>query len=75
MKNETEGVPITALREVRILKELRHPSVVTVVSMIVQRQCSSRCSFPPFAHDVDSSNRPAEKLGDVHIYGLPIYGT
>lgn len=38
MKNETEGMPITALREIRILKQLKHPSVVTVVTMIVQRQ-------------------------------------
>lgn len=37
MKNETEGVPITALREIKILKKLNHPSIVTCVSMIVQR--------------------------------------
>lgn len=37
MKNETEGVPITALREIRILKQLDHPSIVSLVTMIVQR--------------------------------------
>ncbi|KAF9509656.1 hypothetical protein BS47DRAFT_1396698 [Hydnum rufescens UP504] len=38
MKDETEGVPITALREIKILKKLNHPSIVSVVSMIVQRE-------------------------------------
>jgi serine/threonine protein kinase len=38
MKDETEGVPITALREIKILKKLIHPNIVSVVSMIVQRK-------------------------------------
>jgi serine/threonine-protein kinase BUR1 len=38
MKNETEGVPITALREIRILKQLKHPSIVSLVTVVVQRQ-------------------------------------
>ena len=37
MKNETEGVPITALREIRILKRLKHPSIVSLATMVVQR--------------------------------------
>ena len=44
MKNETEGVPITALREIRILKQLKHPSIVSLVTMVVQRQPQT----PPF---------------------------
>jgi serine/threonine protein kinase len=38
MKDETEGIPITALREIKILKKLNHASIVSVVSMIVQRE-------------------------------------
>ncbi|KAG9105089.1 serine/threonine protein kinase, CMGC, CDC2/CDK sub, partial [Ceratobasidium sp. 392] len=34
MHNEKEGVPVTALREIKILKMLSHPSVVTVCDMV-----------------------------------------
>ncbi|KAF8306766.1 Pkinase-domain-containing protein [Clavulina sp. PMI_390] len=57
MKNETEGMPITALREIRILKELKHPSVISLVTMIVQRQRGATESsiymvFPYMDHDL-----------------------
>jgi serine/threonine-protein kinase BUR1 len=37
MHNETEGLPITALREIRILKALKHENVVPLLDMIVVR--------------------------------------
>ena len=36
MHNDKDGVPITALREIRILKSLDHPNVVSVVDMAYQ---------------------------------------
>jgi serine/threonine protein kinase len=36
MHNEKEGVPVTALREIKILKMLSHSSVVTVCDMVVE---------------------------------------
>lgn len=36
MHNDMDGVPITALREIRILKTLDHPNVVPVVDMAYQ---------------------------------------
>jgi len=36
MHNEKEGMPITALREIRILKKLRHPNVVHLREVVVQ---------------------------------------
>lgn len=36
MHNDMDGVPITALREIRILKSLDHPNVVPVVDMAFQ---------------------------------------
>lgn len=36
MHNDMDGVPITALREIRILKSLDHPNVVSVVDMAYQ---------------------------------------
>lgn len=37
MHNEQEGMPVTALREIKILKSLCHPSVVDILDMFVVR--------------------------------------
>lgn len=42
MHNDMDGVPITALREIRILKTLNHPNVVPVVDMAYQSGESDR---------------------------------
>lgn len=35
MHNEKEGMPVTALREIKILKALKHPCIVDLLDMIV----------------------------------------
>lgn len=35
MHNEKEGMPVTALREIKILKALHHPCIVDIVDMFV----------------------------------------
>lgn len=35
MHNEKEGMPVTALREIKILKALRHPCIVELLDMFV----------------------------------------
>ena len=37
MHNEKEGMPVTALREIKILKALHHPCIINIVDMIVVR--------------------------------------
>ena len=37
MHNEKEGMPVTALREIKILKSLRHPCVIDILDMFVVR--------------------------------------
>jgi hypothetical protein len=37
MHNEKEGMPVTALREIKILKALKHPCIINIVDMIVVR--------------------------------------
>lgn len=38
MHNEKEGFPITALREVKLLKTLSHPNILRLEEMAVERQ-------------------------------------
>lgn len=37
MHNEKEGMPVTALREIKILKALSHPNIIEIVDMFIQR--------------------------------------
>lgn len=37
MHNEKEGMPVTALREIKILKALKHPCIVEILDMFVVR--------------------------------------
>lgn len=43
MHNEKEGMPVTALREIKILKALKHPCIVDILDMFVVR--SKRASM------------------------------
>jgi serine/threonine protein kinase len=41
MHSEKEGMPITALREIKILKALNHPNIVKVLDIVVTPSKSS----------------------------------
>lgn len=46
MHNEKEGMPVTALREIKILKALKHPCIVDLLDMfVIPSACT--CSFIP----------------------------
>ncbi|KZO89963.1 kinase-like protein [Calocera viscosa TUFC12733] len=45
MHEEREGIPITALREVKLLKKLKHPNVVPLVDMVVTKGAQTRMDY------------------------------
>jgi serine/threonine protein kinase len=51
MHNEKEGMPVTALREIKILKALKHPCIVEILDMFVVK--SKRGSHLRF-YDIDA---------------------
>ncbi|KAI8983843.1 kinase-like domain-containing protein [Pilobolus umbonatus] len=59
MHNEKEGIPITAIREIKILKQLNHPNIVPLIDIAVERGNSARKDkgsiymvFPYMDHDL-----------------------
>ncbi|KAF9147103.1 serine/threonine protein kinase, CMGC, CDC2/CDK sub [Linnemannia schmuckeri] len=75
MHNENEGVPITALREIKILKRLRHQNIVPLLDIAVSpgsRSGRSRASiymvFPYMDHDLSGLlNNPRVRLTQPQI--------
>jgi serine/threonine-protein kinase BUR1 len=57
MHHEKEGMPVTALREIKILKSLKHPSIINIQDMFVVRSTdkdplSVYMVFPYMDHDL-----------------------
>ena len=78
-KQEENGFPITALREVKILKALTHPNIVTLKEIVTskgmflypcrslsyRRACFARCSF---AHETACSSKRPQSMR-VYYHG------
>ncbi|KAF9352379.1 serine/threonine protein kinase, CMGC, CDC2/CDK sub [Mortierella sp. AD094] len=75
MHNENEGIPITALREIKILKRLRHENIVPLHDIAINpgsRSGRSRASvymvFPYMDHDLSGLlNNPKVRLSVPQI--------
>ena len=38
LENEKEGFPITAVREIKILRQLNHPNIVNLTEIVTDKQ-------------------------------------
>ena len=60
MHNEKEGFPVTALREIKILKAMKHPCVIEILDMFIVRSAYLFCThevlcpnFVPIGSETD----------------------
>ncbi|KAJ2159464.1 serine/threonine protein kinase, CMGC, CDC2/CDK sub [Coemansia sp. RSA 552] len=72
MHNEREGLPITAIREIKLLKSLDHPNVVPLTDMLVRHDSTQPPSvymvFPYMDHDLTGLlENPSIQLRPEHI--------
>jgi serine/threonine protein kinase len=75
MHNDKEGMPVTALREIKILKALHHPAIVPLLDMFVNKSEFFSIHFETsFYLLFTSANRHVEgpSLG---IHGLSVHGS
>lgn len=70
MHNEKEGMPVTALREIKILKALKHACVVELLDMFVVR---SRLVFLPSLSFFVNIYRYGEG-SSLCLHGFPVHG-
>jgi len=71
MHNEKEGMPVTALREIKILKALKHSCVVELLDMFVVR---SRLIFLPSLSFFVNIYRYGEG-SSLCLHGFPVHGS
>ncbi|PVG04134.1 Pkinase-domain-containing protein [Serendipita vermifera] len=73
MHSEKEGMPITALREIKILKALNHPNIVKVLDIVVTPRTPKDAGsvymvFPYMDHDLAGLlENPEVKLSPSHV--------
>ena len=75
MHNEKEGFPITALREIKLLKMLSHPNIIHLEEMAIERLKAERkravlyMVFPYMEHDLSGllDNQAEVHLTEAHI--------
>jgi serine/threonine protein kinase len=73
MHNEKEGMPVTALREIKILKALKHPCIVEILDMFVVRSTYDHTlSIQPVANAYNYSRQ--RRQSTFSLYGLSLYG-
>ena len=74
MHNEKEGMPVTALREIKILKALRHPCIIDIVDMFVVRSMSPSLCCVSLRVDCFGFIRSWKGVASLGIHGVSIHG-
>lgn len=69
LDNEKEGFPITAIREIKILRQLKHRSVVNMKEIVTDKQ--DALDFKKDKGKRDRNYLPG--LGDMETLGLCLY--
>lgn len=72
MHNEKEGMPVTALREIKILKALNHPCIVNILDMFVVR---SKFLMKRRFNFILLSSRRHRDGSAVSVHGLSLHGS
>lgn len=70
MHQEKDGMPITALREIKILKALDHPNIVKVLDIVVM---PSTCFYWPSWSVLSCCRNPEGRWFRLH--GISLYGS
>lgn len=72
MHNEKEGMPITALREIKILKALRNPNIIEILDMFVVR--SEYMRLYTLLYQSNHVGRSRKRVAVVCLHGISLHG-
>jgi serine/threonine protein kinase len=73
MDNEKEGFPITAIREIKILKELDHENIIKLKEIVTSKGTEARKSALLFILTIYISHR-LQQGKRKYLHGFRIYG-
>jgi serine/threonine protein kinase len=71
MHNEKGGMPVTALREIKILKSLKHKNIIELLDMFVVHSMYDQFFCISLAN---KARRQEQGRTFVCLYGIPVYG-
>eukprot|EP00605_Chrysophyceae_sp_TOSAG23-4_P000262 GSChrysophyteH1.ASY1.ANO1.303.1 assembled CDS len=70
MERETQGFPVTAIREIKILQNLKHPNIVDLREIVVFDEDKDRESFPSATEFAQNDVFMVFEYVDYDLYGL-----